>query len=123
MHFSLKKILQIQKKHIPLQPQMRNGRLDERLSQRSAKPSTPVRIGYRPHSKIKCIEYSVHLFFYIKNTTNLTFKISTTKNHIHQKNPIIYTISKSYSFKYTIKFSLITTLYTIIKDISPHKPQ
>ena len=31
---------------------MRNGRLDERLSQRSAKPSTPVRIGYRPHSHI-----------------------------------------------------------------------
>ena len=34
---------------LPLHSQNENGRLDERLSQRSAKPSTPVRIGYRPH--------------------------------------------------------------------------
>ena len=36
---------------VTLHPLNQNGRLDERLSQRSAKPSTPVRIGYRPHKK------------------------------------------------------------------------
>ena len=48
---------------------MRNGRLDERLSQRSAKPSTPVRIGYRPHFKSKCIRISDTFIFY-KSITN-----------------------------------------------------
>lgn len=43
----------VRQKVLPLHSQTKNnnGALDERLSQRSAKPCTPVRIGYAPQKK------------------------------------------------------------------------
>ena len=66
---------------------MRNGRLDERLSQRSAKPSTPVRIGYRPHFKSKCIRNSDTFIFLVNNQSNslkttLELGISKKKHYL-----------------------------------------